>query len=150
MLATAATLMILPAAMLGYLGIHQRDEARDVRAFVDSLGRYVPAGAPIFMVDGSGYVGWSASRQIVDGDGLVNSHDYARRLVGGDLDGYLTQSKIRYFLTNTRAADAPTLIDVGGLVVRRADAVLLAEKRGGNRYFYTQLRLWELKEPQRP
>ncbi|BBX70978.1 hypothetical protein [Mycolicibacterium psychrotolerans] len=148
LLAMVAAVMILPTAMLGLLGVQQHDEARDVRAFVDSLDEYVPEGAPIFMVDGSGYVGWSSNRQIVNGDGLVNSHSYAKRLVAGELDGYLRERGIRYFITNTRAADAPVLIDTGGLVVRRDDAVLMAEKRGGNRYFFTQLRLWELKVPQ--
>lgn len=145
MLATAAAVMILPTALLGYLGIQQRDEARDVRAFVRSLGEHVPAGAPIFMVDGSGFVGWSANRPIVNGDGLVNSHSYARRLLDGRLECYLTESGIRFFITDTLPADAPVLIDIGGLVVRRGDAQLLAEKPGGNRYFFTQLRLWELK-----
>lgn len=144
MLAAATAVMFLPTVALGYLGLQQRDEARDVREFVRALEEHVPAGAPIFMIDGSGYVGWLAGRPIVNGDGLVNSQEYAHRLLRGELRGYLEESGIRYFVTNKSAADAPVLIDIGGLVVRRQEATLLAEKQGGNRYFYTQLRLWEL------
>ncbi|MCV7060640.1 hypothetical protein H7I76_09075 [Mycolicibacterium vaccae] len=76
---------------------------------------------------------------------MVNSHDYARRLADNRLDGYLTESGIRYIITNTLTTDAPVLIDTGGMVVLRGDARLLAEKPGGYRYHYTQLQLWELQ-----
>lgn len=142
--ASITVVMVAPTVMLGYLGIQYRDEAAAVGVFLDMVEQRVPTGAPIFMVDGSGFVGWSTARPIVNGDGLVNSHAYARRLADGKLDGYLTEAGIRYFITNALPADAPALIDVGGLRVRRDEARLLAEKPGGFRYHYTQLRLWEL------
>ncbi|WNG86963.1 hypothetical protein C6A87_024735 [Mycobacterium sp. ITM-2016-00317] len=146
MSALVAAVMVLPTAMLGYLGIQYRDEARDVRAFVRIVEAEVPDGAPIFMSDGSGFVGWSTTRPIVNGDGLVNSHEYARRLAANSLDGYLTEAGIRYFITNTLAADAPVLIDTAGMVILREDARLLAEKPGGYRYHFTQLQLWVLRD----
>jgi len=146
MLAAAAAVMILPTALLGYVGIQQRGEARDVHAFIRSLDANVPADAPIFVEDGSGFLGWSANQPIVDGDGLVNSHSYAQRLNDGQLEGYLSESGIRFFITDTAPADAPVLVNIGGLVVRNEDAELIAEKPGGKRYYYTQLRLWKLKE----
>lgn len=144
---TAVTaVMILPTALLGYIGIQQRSEAHDVRTFIRSLDANVPAGAPIFAKDGSGYLGWSANRTVINGDGLVNSHSYAERLNNGELGNYLSEAGIRYFVTDTVPADAPILIDIGGLVVRNDEAELIATKPGGKRYHYTQFLLWELKQ----
>lgn len=138
--------MLLPTAALGFMGFRYLDEARHVRSFVNSIDRYVPKRMAIYMVDGSGFIGWTSDRQIVNGDGLVNSHDYERRLKLRDLGGYLRENGIQFFMTNTLPAGAPILIDNNGLVVRQDEATLIAEKQdGGSQYRYTQFRLWKLR-----
>jgi len=145
LLITTCITMLLPVVGLGYLGWKYRTEAHDVRAFIDGIPRFVPAVAPIFMVDGSGYIGWRASHSIVNGDGLVNSHAYARRGLAGELAGYLEENDIEFLITSTPKDDPWVLIDKFGLVVKRNEAILLLEKPGIVRYYYTDLKLWRLQ-----
>jgi hypothetical protein len=92
--------------------------------FVAGLKSYVPRDAPIFQFDGSGYVGYFAERNVIDGDGLVNDYAYARRLTNGTLGSYLDEERVCYFITDTRRGE--NLIDVGGLVVKLSEAELVS------------------------
>jgi len=143
--------ILLSSVCLLILGLGYRqarkysDEAVATHAFLAGLGRIVPAGEAVYMVDGSGYAGWVADRPIVNGDGLVNSHEYMRRLRQGRLANYMTERGLRYFLTDAIGPDEPLLINVGGLRVTRLQADEVAVKPGNGRYRFTQLVLWRLK-----
>jgi hypothetical protein len=113
-------------------------------AFVADLRRHVPEGAAIFQVDGSGFIGYFADRDVVDGDGLVNSYEYARRLSTRALAGYLDEERICYFITDTRRG--ATLIDIGGLVVSAADAELVSAVQS-RAFTWGEFRLWRLRAP---
>jgi hypothetical protein len=91
--------------------------------FVADLKKHVPEGAPIFQFDGSGYVGYFADRNVIDGDGLVNDYAYANRLSSGGLASYLDDERVCYFITDTKRGE--NLIDAGGLVVKRDEAELV-------------------------
>jgi hypothetical protein len=86
------------------------------RQFIDELKRVVPENEPVFQIDASGWVGWFSSRQVVNGDGLVNDHAYARRLRERRLGGYLEEEGIRYIVHNLHPRDN-VLIDIAGLRV---------------------------------
>jgi hypothetical protein len=54
---------------------------------------YVAKDALIYQVDGSGYIGFMSQRHIVNGDGLVNTHDYAKKLLSGKFKSTLTKTR---------------------------------------------------------
>src|SRR5437667_292429 len=68
-------------------------------------------------MDASGWVGWFSGRQVVNGDGLVNDHDYARRLSERRLAGYLKEQGIRYIVQNLYPENGMLIGDCGGLTV---------------------------------
>ena len=92
-------------------------EIRWARQFVGEVRRRVPPDEPIFQMDASGWVGWFSVRQVVNGDGLVNDHDYARRLSERRLAGYLKEQGIRYIVQNLYPENGMLIGDCGGLTV---------------------------------
>lgn len=126
----ALVLLGLAALSLLYLGNKTRrmvalaDAQDETWAFVERIAEHVPAGEAIYQVDGSGRTGFYSGRPVVNGDGLVNDHRYARRMMDGSLAGYLDEEGICYLIVN-RPGDTDPLIDRGGLVVTRAEVVEL-------------------------
>jgi hypothetical protein len=118
-----------------------REEARAIEDFVKDVQRIVPPGSPIYQIDGSGYIGFFSERPIVNGDGLVNTHEYAARTREGRLAGYLDEEGIEYIITN-RVLTSPAIVDRGGLVVLAHEVDELARKRGPVVYPYTNFRLF--------
>jgi len=76
----------------------------------------VPEDEPVFQIDASGWVGWFSMRRVVNGDGLVNDHAYARRLHDNQLSGYLRDEGIRYIVQSQYPYD-DVLVDIAGLRV---------------------------------
>lgn len=71
------------------------------QGFVHDIQEAVPRGDRIFMEDLSGRLALLSGRDFVSGDGLVNSNKYLRRfLIPGQVDQYLAEKNIRYFLTS--------------------------------------------------
>src|SRR6266480_4420626 len=64
-----------------------------------------------------GLGGMVSGRQVVNGDGLVNDHDYARRLSERRLAGYLKEQGIRYIVQNLYPENGMLIGDCGGLTV---------------------------------
>ena len=54
--------------------------------FAKNLKTLVAEAEPVFQIDGSGFTGFFSERQLINGDGLVNSHAYARRLRANRLE----------------------------------------------------------------
>jgi hypothetical protein len=139
-------------ALLGalFLAFKYQEEALYSKKFLEKCREYVPSQKPIFMIDGSGYAGWVCESPIINGDGLVNSHEYASRLVQGTLGDYLFENRIEYILTNTLGEDKDQLanykiIDRGGLVVRRNDVDLVIRKNSKYPYYFTNYALWKIR-----
>ena len=86
------------------------------REFVEEVKLKVPTNEPIYQIDASGWVGWFSERKVVNGDGLVNTREYARRLREKRLQGYLREEGIHYVIQNTYPED-DLLIDQAGLQV---------------------------------
>lgn len=122
----ALVLLGLAGLCLLYLGNKARrmvalaDAQDETWSFMERIAEQVPPGEAIYQVDGSGRTGFYSGRPVVNGDGLVNDHRYARRMMSGDLAGYLDEEGICYLIVN-RPGDADPLIDRGGLVVTRSE-----------------------------
>jgi hypothetical protein len=84
--------------------------------FVDRVRSLVPPGEPVYQIDASGWVGWFSGLPVVNGDGLVNDHAYARRLGAGKLAGYLREERIQYIIHNVYPENG-MLLEHGGLSV---------------------------------
>ncbi len=109
------------AGLAGKYALDSRVRAREIahaRTFVQALEREVPDDALIFQVDGTGYTGFFSRRHVINGDGLVHTHAYARRLAEDGLAGYLSDMGIDYLVTSDYAR-GDTLLSHHGLVVTR-------------------------------
>ncbi len=106
------------------------DEIAHARSFVRELREAVPEDELIFQIDGTGYVGFVSGRRVVSGDGLVNSHAYARRLLANRLAGYPREENIGYLVTSEYPR-GDTLIAHHGLVVTRDQVETLITPPGG-------------------
>ena len=114
-----AAIALLPLLFVAKWAVDSRIRADQIawsRQFVHELQRVVPEGEPVFQIDASGWVGWFSARHVVDGDGLVNDHAYARRLRENQLAGYLHDEGIRYIVQNLYPRDN-VLVSLGGLRV---------------------------------
>jgi len=113
--------------------------------FVAEARRVVPPAGRLYQVDGSGFVGYWIERPLLNGDGLVNTYAYARRMKAHRLAGYLDEQGICYVIT-----DAPLgeryLVRRGGLEVERSDAVELLRSTafGWSRNPNAHFVLWRL------
>lgn len=123
------------------------EDQLDNAAFAAAIGALTAPQDRIFQIDGSGFTGFFSGRSIVNGDGLMNSHDYRRRLGAGALGGYLEEMRICHVVTNRTPLSAELLLAVGGLAVRRDEAELLlaTPNRSGNPN--TNFALYRLTRP---
>lgn len=111
--------------------------------FVSRLKEIVPPRAAIYQIDGSGYIGFHSERNIVNGDGLVNSYEYIRRRLKGQLQNYLDEEGICYFILNQpESDDAPLLINLSGLQMPRANTRELLRSSAYGQYPYSSYRLF--------
>lgn len=97
-----------------------REISRGARDFADRIKDHVPPNGRIYQLDGSGFTGFFSERSVVNGDGLVNSYEYARRMREGRLAGILDEQHICYIITNRQPVDG-RLVDFAGLVVSVGD-----------------------------
>lgn len=114
-----AAIAMLPLLVVAKWAVDSRIRGPQIewsRHFVEELKRVVPEDEPVFQIDASGWVGWFSGRHVVNGDGLVNDHAYARRLREQRLGGYLHEEGIRYIVHNLYPRDN-ILINIAGLTV---------------------------------
>lgn len=96
----------------------------------------------VFQVDGSGWTGFFIQAHIVNGDGLVNSFDYASRLKRGDLAGYLDEIGAKYILVNKPSVDGH-IVNIGGLKVSSTEVEKLLEVPLAADYWFAQFVLYK-------
>jgi hypothetical protein len=142
-LAVAAVALLWLAYPLA-INLRFKADQSAAAGFVADLQKHVPQGEPIFQFDGSGYVGYFAQRNVIDGDGLVNDYAYARRLAKGELASYLADEKICYLITDT--ASGANLVEVGGLVVKPDEAELVYGVAASS-YPWGAFKLYRLRAP---
>lgn len=103
-------------------------DQRVAATFVSEMRARVPAGARIYTWDNPGYLGFFSGFRIVDGDGLVNDYAYARRLLDGELAGYLDEERICHVVVDGEPDDDPAWA-TEDLVLRRDDVTMLFAAR---------------------
>lgn len=131
---------------VSYMGFYYRQDAKQVRTFIHELNNYVPPGERIFQRDGSGYTGFFAERPIINGDGLVNTHEYAQRCIQNNLAGYLDEEKVCYVIHN-RPVESDTIDQYYGLVLLKSDVETVFEKEGNGNYYFSNFVLFKRKTP---
>ncbi len=125
---------------------HQfRNDQANSAYFVKNLTTLIPKGAPIYQIDGTGFVGYFSANPVINGDGLVNSYSYARRLRANALAGYLEENQICWVIANRRGPNQGKIVDFHGLVVRESDAELLFRVPADGVNKYADYRLYRLK-----
>jgi hypothetical protein len=147
--ATIAGVALLALAFgLHKLKLHvtNREIASGARDFVSRIKDHVSEEGRIYQIDGAGFTGFFSERAVVDGDGLVNSYAYARRMRDGRLAGILDEQAICYVITNRDAAGG-RLVDFGGLVVTRADAIEVFRSSSYGRFPTTDFVLFRRLSP---
>jgi hypothetical protein len=112
--------------------------------FVKQANAMLDQSDVVFQVDGSGWTGFFLDAHLVNGDGLVNSYEYANRLVNGDLAGYLDDIDADYVLVNKPYRDN-LVVDIGGLKVPESDLEPVLETALQSDYRFTQFKLYRLK-----
>jgi hypothetical protein len=123
------------------------EDQRIAARFLAELRARVPAGARLFTYDNPGFLGTFSGFDVIDGDGLVNDHAYARRLVRGELAGYLDEEAVCFVvMPDTREADGRPVLDLAGLVLEPRDVVPLAVLRR-HRPNQADFALYELTAP---
>ncbi len=92
----------LPMAAVAWFQFSALEQVQRYRAEILALGRALPPEAPLYAYDASGFVGhllWP--RVVINGDGLVNSVDYARNHRDPDwLFDYFRETGTRYVLSD--------------------------------------------------
>ena len=125
---------------------HQyRNDQTNSANFVKNLNYLTPRGAPIYQIDGSGFIGYFSPNPLVNGDGLVNSYAYARRLRDNALAGYLEDHEICWIIDNRRNRSQGVVVDFRGLVVKKSDAKLMARVPDDGVNKHTDYRLFRLR-----
>jgi hypothetical protein len=141
---TVVSVVLLGVLFLGHkVRIHftNLEIVEGAREFVDQLKDHVPATERIYQIDGSGFTGYFSERSVVNGDGLVNSYEYADRLAANSLAGVLDEQRICYIVTN-RAPTGDDIIALGGLVVSREEVVEVFRSRTYGSYPTTDFILY--------
>jgi hypothetical protein len=84
------------------------------RDFVIELRSIVAPNQHIFHVDGGGYIGYHSARNVINGDGLVNTHDYAYRLRSHQLRDYLCENDVSFVIVNFPPQAVGSVLDSYG------------------------------------
>jgi len=142
---------VLGVAFLAHkVRVHNQnlDVSAGARDFVARLRDHVPRDGRIYQIDGSGFTGYFSERTVVNGDGLVNSHEYARRLRAGQLAGYLDEEGICFIVSNRAHEDR--IVDIGGLVVSSVDVDEVFRTQAWGRFPTTDFILYRLRRERCP
>lgn len=116
LMTSAATALLTPA---GFYLVRARQDWQQTRQFI-AMVNVIPDHRPIFQVDGSGFTGFWLRAPVINGDGLVNSFDYARRyLIPNRVHEFLKDEAISRIIINQKSPDGN--FDFRGLHLQEAD-----------------------------
>lgn len=141
--ALIAALVLALGFGLGYQLTHISARVNSL-AFVKQANTLLEDTDIVFQVDGSGWTGFFMNAHLVNGDGLVNSYEYANRLVTGRLGGYLDDIGAGYVLINKPYA-GNYVVNIGGLKVAEADLEPVLGTVLQSDYRFTQFTLYKRK-----
>lgn len=123
----AIVLVVGSVVWKGYRYVASQKASNRSWNFVEHVAELVPQNGLIYEIDASGFPGYWSNRNVINGDGLVNSYTYARQLSLGKLDRYLEEEGICWLIVTSRVVDpAPgILLNFNGLVVKESEVAAL-------------------------
>ena len=129
---------------MGAYSVQYRTDMSRSMAFIEEADKCLRSDDVVFQVDGSGFTGYWLAAHVVDGDGLVNSWDYRRKLLSENLGGYLRDVGATYVLTNTAQVGEP-LLSWHGISIKTHDADLRVDT-GASHHSFAHFRLFALRD----
>jgi len=94
-----ATIAFLFALSITYLTRVQNLKYNSIYAYSKLISKIVPENERIFSFDWMGVIGFFSDRNLICGDGFINSFEYLGYLRSGDITNYLKKYKIKYYST---------------------------------------------------
>ena len=94
---------------------------------IKQIEKYLPDNSKIYQYDLAGHLGYYSNIRVINGDGRVNSFEYANNLLNQNLSNYLVINNICY-LTDifTQNLDSEkVLLNQSGLIVKYSDVDLI-------------------------
>ena len=75
----------------------------------------------------AGHLGFYSNIQVINGDGRVNSFDYANDLLNKNLSNYLVKNDICYLtdIFTQNIGSEKVLLNQSGLIVKYSDVILI-------------------------
>mgnify|MGYP006093583889 CR=1 FL=1 len=94
---------------------------------VKKIENYIPQKSKIYQYDLAGHLSFYSKVKVINGDGRVNSFDYANALLNNGLSNYLVKNKI-CFLTDIftqKSNNEKVLVNQSGLLITYEDVNLI-------------------------
>lgn len=94
---------------------------------IRQIENYLPDKSKIYQYDLSGHLGFYSNIQVINGDGRVNSFDYANDLLNKNLSNYLVKNDICYLtdIFTQNIGPEKVLLNQSGLIVKYSDVILI-------------------------
>ncbi len=130
-----------------YIDVHllHDNDWKYTKQFISFVKEIVPENEPIYQIDASGIVGYFSGRKIVNGDGLINSHEYYNYVKNKKIRQFIKRNNIKYFIIN-RELKKNCIICWRGLRLTENELTLLKEPDRKLYYDFNVFRLYKLKE----
>ena len=94
---------------------------------IKQISNFIPKNSKIYQYDISGHLGFFSDVTVINGDGLVNSFEYANDLLNKNLSNYLFQNNICYVtdLFTQKLKGEKVILNQSGLIVKFKDVSLI-------------------------
>ena len=94
---------------------------------IRQIENYLPDKSKIYQYDLAGHLGFYSNIQVINGDGRVNSFDYANDLLNKNLSNYLVKNDICYLtdIFTQNIGSEKVLLNQSGLIVKYSDVILI-------------------------
>ena len=110
-----------------YNSIKYFDQRIEYISDVKKIENYIPQDSKIYQYDLAGHLSFYSKVRVINGDGRVNSFEYAKALLNNGLSNYLIENKI-CFLTDIFTQKVNTekvLVNQSGLLITYEDVNLI-------------------------
>ena len=110
-----------------YNSIKYFDQSIEYISDVKKIENYIPQDSKIYQYDLAGHLSFYSKVRVINGDGRVNSFEYAKALLNNGLSNYLIENKI-CFLTDIFTQKVNTekvLVNQSGLLITYEDVNLI-------------------------
>lgn len=94
---------------------------------IKQIETYIPKNSKIYQYDVAGHLSFYSNIKVINGDGRVNSFNYADDLLNKNLSNYLNKNNICYLtdLFTQKLGSEKVLLNQSGLIIKYSDVVLI-------------------------